>query len=737
MTMAVAEALAGPENEEAEIDIRHFVRRGPDGTCSLDAVVAGIHCGSCVNRIESALRTQPGVISARANLTSRQLALTWYEGQADAARLLARIEKLGFHAVPLAAERPAVDEQARLLLRTMAVAGFATTNIMMISVAVWSGLVTDMGLSTRVFMHWVSALIALPAVVYAVRPFLASAWSALRARQVNMDVPITLGVLLTTAISLQETLSGGDYVYYDAAVSLLFVLLVGRYLDRVARGRAQSAAEQLVVLQGVVGHVIGPDGAIAAVPARQLVAGMRIRVAPGDRLPADGEVERGESDLDMALVTGETTPVSVRAGAMVLAGTINRTGTLTVRVRAAGEDTTVAEMRRLMGLAEQGRARFVRIADRAARLYAPMVHGLALATFLFWVFVMGMAWQPALVIAVSVLIVTCPCALGLAVPVAQVVAAGALFQRGVLIKAADGLERLAAVDTVVFDKTGTLTTGAMTLESTTASADQIQLAATLAAHSRHPLCRALTRHAPPSRMDLSVKETPGQGLATELAGETLRLGRREWCGVTEAGAASGPELWFRQGQQEPVGFFFQDTLRVDSATVIAALQRAGLAIELLSGDREDVVRAVARGAGILRWEAGVTPAGKVARLNAMAANGHRVLMVGDGLNDAPALATAHASLSPATAADISQAAADAVFQGALLRPVLETIEVARATQRRVRENFAMAAIYNAAAIPLAMAGMVTPLIAALFMAASSLAVTVNALRLRRARRVRA
>jgi Cu2+-exporting ATPase len=467
-----------------------------------------------------------------------------------------------------------------------------------------------------------------------------------------------------------------------------------------------------------------------------LQAGMTVLVAPGSRLPADGIVTRGRSDLDTSLVTGETTPQAVAPGDKVFAGMLNRTAALTATVTAAGDDTLLADMVRLMDAAGQNRARYVRLADRVSRIYAPVVHLAALGTFLLWTVVLGMAWQQALLIAVSVLIITCPCALGLAVPIVQVVANGRLLRRGVVLKAADGLERLAAIDTVVFDKTGTLSLGRLVLASTSGiAADDLALAASVAASSRHPLCRALVRAYGEVKPMADVQEHPGAGLLVKRAEGEIRLGSRSWCGIVGAsadfvpGEADGPELWLAPPRRTPVRFAFVDELRPDAAQVVAALRQRGLHVALLSGDREAVVSAAAQAAGIADWQAACKPADKIARLDALAAAGHKVLMVGDGLNDAPALAAAHVSMSPATAADISQAAADAVFQGDRLDPVREAYDVARRSQRLVLENFVIAIGYNLLAVPLAIAGLVTPLIAAIAMSSSSIAVTVNALRL--------
>ncbi|MBX6322034.1 MAG: heavy metal translocating P-type ATPase, partial [Rhodospirillaceae bacterium] len=421
-------------------------------------------------------------------------------------------------------------------------------------------------------------------------------------------------------------------------------------------------------------------------------------------------------------------------GDLVYAGTGNAAGPLTLEATAVGEATLLSEIGRLMETAEQGRARYVALADRVSRLYAPVVHLLALATFVGWELLSPVPWQQAMLFAVSVLIITCPCALGLAVPAVQVIASGRLFRLGVLLKSGTALERLGTVDTVVFDKTGTLTRGSLTLRDRPGDGEALRLAASMAARSRHPLAKALVRAVPDVAPAEDVREVAGQGLVLDTPRGEIRLGSRRFCGVVESPDESdGPELWLTRPGAAPLRLAFADTLRPDAIQVISHLKKSGYIVELLSGDRESVTRPLAAALGIERWQAGCTPADKLRRLEALKAEGRRVLMVGDGLNDAPALAAATVSLSPTTAADITQTAADTVFQGERLSPVLAVLAVARRAQGLVRQNFRFAFVYNALMVPLAVAGLVTPLIAAAAMSASSILVIANALRLGRMR----
>jgi Cu2+-exporting ATPase len=717
-------------------DAAFYARREADGAVTLRAMIEGIHCGGCVARIERALAAHPAVLSARVNLSTRRLALRW-RGAAELAEVLAgRVSALGFKVVPYDPARLARGDQAAegALLRALAVAGFAAANVMLMSVAIWAGRVEGMEPTTRDMLHWFSALIALPALIYSARPFFHSAWGALRRRSVNMDVPIAVGVTLTAAMSLFETLHGAEHAYFDSAISLVFFLLLGRYLDLRARGQARSAAERLLALDARSVTIVEKDGTTGTVPAERVTAGALVLVAPGERIGVDGVVADGRSDVDASLITGESVPVAVKPGDTVHAGAVNLGAPLRVTARAAGENTLLAEIVRLMEAAEQKKSRYVALADRVSRLYAPVVHLMALATFAGWWLAVGASWQSSLVNAIAVLIITCPCALGLAVPAVQVIATGRLMRRGILLKSGTALERLATVDTVVFDKTGTLTLGRPTLVNRDEIAPAaLRLAAGMARNSAHPLARALAQAAPEAPALEGTREISGSGLVLATSAGDIRLGSRAWCGIGEDEGEAAMELWLARPGEAPLRFAFADAPRSDAAEVIGELKRRGYRVSLISGDRKPAVAVVAAALGIEDWQARVMPADKTSYLAALARADRKVLMVGDGLNDAPALAAAHVSVSPSSAADISQTAADAVFQGAKLAAVLELLGTAAAARALIRQNIAAAIAYNVVAVPVAVVGLLTPFLAAIAMSGSSLAVVGNALRLARRR----
>lgn len=693
-----------------------------------DFAVPDIRCAGCIAKLEQGLVRDRRIAAARVNFTEKRVHLSCVS-DAEMPDLIGAFTNLGFEAHPIGKGSEGIDAEAetsRELLRAVAVSGFAMMNVMLLSVSVWSGAAG----ATRDLFHWLSALIALPTVAYAGRPFFRSAWRAVRHGRTNMDVPISIGVLLVCAISLYETATSGAHAYFDGAVMLLFFLLCGRWLDSVMRDRARGGVTALLRNMGTGAMIVEADGRTRWMDATALQPDMAMLVAAGERLSADGVVISGASRLDLSLLTGESAPQGVHFDDRVHAGTLNLDAPIRVRVTAAGADTALADIARLMGEAAQGKSRYVRIADRAARLYAPAVHCLALMAFASWM-IAGAGWHHSLLIAAAVLIITCPCALGLAVPAAQIVAAGELMRRGVLIKDGSALERLAEVDLALVDKTGTLTLGrpeALDLDQLDIGIQSLLLA--LAQASRHPLSEALTRGLQardviPVEID-ALRETPGFGIEARWAGNSVTLGRPQSFGAddalaTELAVAGRPVATIR----------FADRLRPDAQTTVAALRGEGIGAMILSGDRAEAVAPVARELGLTAQTA-MSPQDKLAAIGRQAAQGRRVLMIGDGLNDGPALAAGHASIAPGSASDVGKNAADCIFLGDRMMPVVQTIRMARRTQAIVRQNFMAAICYNVIAVPLAFLGVVTPLIAAIAMSGSSLIVVGNALRLKRA-----
>lgn len=718
-------------------DFTHFVQQLDGGMARIDLAVDGMRCAGCMAAIEGGLTAVPNVTRARVNLTNKRVAVEWPDGTVDPACLIDTLAELGYPAYPFQAGRLEAAEaaEAKFLLRCLGVAAFAAMNVMLLSVSVWSGNLTDITAEQRDFFHWLSALVALPAIAYAGQPFFRSAVRALVRGQLNMDVPITIGVVLALAMSVAETLHHAEHAYFDSAIMLLTFLLAGRFLDQNMRARARSFAGNLAALKADTVVKFISDQDIQEVPAASVRPGDVVLVRPGERVGVDGLVIAGRSDVDQSLITGETTPVAVGPESTVYAGTLNGSGTLRLWVSAGPAGSLLDTVIRLVEQAAQVRSRYVRLSERAAKLYAPMVHLTALLTMLGWL-AAGASWHDAVVTAIAVLIITCPCALGLAIPAVQVVASGALFRSGVLLNAPDAIERLAAAQTVVFDKTGTLTLpDAAVVNATSVPPEMLALAGRLALASHHPLAAAVARAAGAKWPLDGASEEPGRGVRAEVDGVEVRIGSAEFCDAqcqVEDLALTDPQasaIAFRHGDARCV-FAVRQQLRIDAVSVMGRLKRAGLGIEILSGDRAAAVAPVARELGVEQWHAAQNPADKIARIAALKREGRNVLMVGDGLNDAPSLAAADVSLSPTSAVHLTQAAADALVLGERLTGVADAIAIARRARRVMQENLCLAIVYNAIAVPVAILGFATPLIAALAMSGSSLLVTANALRAR-------
>jgi Cu2+-exporting ATPase len=684
-------------------------------------VVPGMHCAGCMAKVERALVAVPGVDAARVNLTARQVRVD-HAAAVTVPQLVDALGNVGFASQPRGDDLDTAPSAVKPLLAPLAVAAFACMNVMLLSVSIWSG---AQG-ATRDLFHWLSAGIGVPAIVYAGQPFFTSAWGALKRRTTNMDVPISIGVTLATGLSLWETMHHGEEAWFDGTLMLLLFLLAGRALDAAMRDRARAGVDALLRQAAPGAMVLAPGGGLDWLAAQDLVPGMTMRLAAGERLAADGEIVSGESRFDQSLLTGESAPIAARAGDAVLAGTLNLEAPVDVRVTAAGQGTTLAEIARLMAASGQVRSAYVRIADRASRLYAPAVHTLAAVTFAGWMMA-GAGLHQSLVYAIAVLIITCPCALGLAVPVAQVVACGALMKRGIMVKDGSALERMATVNRVLLDKTGTLTMGRPLPDSAVLDAlpaDAAAVALGLASHSRHPLSRALAealaaRGLRPAELT-HVQEQAGQGVRALWHGAAVALRRPE--------AASGIATTLDIAGQPAWLIPFSDRLRPGAAAALARLEALGVGATILSGDNATAVADVARETGLAGVGA-ASPQDKQQAITQLQAEGYTVLMAGDGLNDGPALAAADASIAPGTASDVGRQAADLVFLGDGLDAIPRAIAASRRTMRVVQQNFVMAIGYNLFAVPLAMAGHVTPLIAAVAMSTSSLVVIANSLRL--------
>ncbi|MEM7004528.1 MAG: heavy metal translocating P-type ATPase [Pseudomonadota bacterium] len=718
--------LAPPTRTSHRTDFSAFVRE-TGGVRKLSLSIRGAKCGGCISKIERAVTDLSGVTSARINLSTGDLSLTG-DDRLSANEIAETVTNLGYGVSAQSTDKAAESQKSeeRKLLIAMGVAGFAAANIMLLSISVWGGH-SEMGEQTRSVFHAISGLIAFPVVLFSGRHFFSSAWGALRHRSVNMDVPISLAIWLAFGVSVWETANGGEHAYFDACVMLLFFLLIGRFLDARLKRRAFAAAHELAALRNRTVSLL-TDGNIEAVRSDEIKSGDRIFVAPGEQAVIDMEIVSGGADIDESLVTGESLPRFAGTGSIMYSGSVNLGDALEGVAVSAAADSLLADIASLLDVGEQRRSTYRRIADRAVSLYVPFVHTTAFLAFSGWL-IAGASVREAILIAASTLIITCPCALALAAPVAQMVAAGRLFKMGAYLKSGDALERLADIDHVVFDKTGTLTFGTPKWSPSEEARAILEDAAMLARASLHPLSRALVTSAGPGPIAKDVEEFPGKGLKAVVGNVEHRLGSAEWIGADGNHRPSGPTLWYKRGEAKPVPFQFEDAAQENAEQVVSELQARDLDVEILSGDRSTAVGAMAERLGIGIWTAAASPQDKAERLETLKSNGKKVLMVGDGLNDAAALSLAHAALAPGGAIDVSQASADAVYSKGL-SSIPKILNIANSAKTTMLQNFGLAAAYNVVAVPIAVTGHVTPLIAAIAMSASSLIVTLNAIRMR-------
>ncbi len=689
----------------------------PDATSSLpthELVLPTIHCMACIKSVEGILTDQPGIMSARVNLSRKRVAIFASQGE-DPTAWIEALTKSGFEAYEA---RQSLDSasDAKLLLR-LGVAGFAMMNVMLLSVAVWSGA----GGTTRELFHWIAAAIALPTALFCAEPFFRHAASALRAGRLNMDVPISLAIILASVMSLYETFTGGEHAYFDAALSLTFFLLAGRYLETRMRQSARSAAADLAALEpGRVTCLV--DGERVSRPVDEVKVNDVLALAAGARVPVDGYLKEGQAQVDRSALTGESEPVSLAAGGELISGDVLLTGPHEVIATRAAQHSTLRKMIELAERAEGARTRYTGLADKAAKIYAPLVHGLALAGFLGWYFWSGDLHHAAMV-AISTLIITCPCALGLAVPAVATVATGRMYRKAILVKSETALERLAEVDTVVFDKTGTLTRASLSVPKDLPRAEKAVLK-TLAAASDHPLSASLVHalgNEPSVELD-QIKEQPGRGLEASWQGMPVAFGSGRWLGSDAATCLRVGSRIYALAHKEDIA--------PGAIETVAALQKQGFEVHMLTGDKRAHADHCAAQLHLGNVHSELQPADKLEIVQGLEAKGQRVLMVGDGLNDTLALSAAHASAAPGNALEASQNAADVVFLNGDLTRLLDALRISKRSVRRILENFGLAGTYNAISIPLALAGFATPLLAALAMSTSSILVTLNALRVR-------
>lgn len=751
-------ALLGPPPEPPkDIEIYDFDEVQQEfTTCSGDIrdihlLVEGIHCPACVWLIERGLQRTPGVISANVNLAAKRLHLRWDNSRSKLSDLIRALARIGYAAVPYDPESAegAIKKANRTMLFRLFFAGFAMMNMMWISIALYSGANRD---EFRQFFHWMGLLLATPTLFYSGYPFFRGALGGLRVGHLTMDLPIAIGLSVTYAYSFYVTAGKSTIgeVYFDTVTNLTFVILIGRYLEGMFRHQAVSATRRLMELQPRVATVMC-DGQEKMTPIRGVKLGDHVLIKPGYKVPVDGVVVEGHSTVDESMLTGESVPVSKSAGAQVSSGTINVGGALLVEVRALLQDTVLSKIIRLVEEAQSSKAPIQRLADTIVPWFVLVTIICAITTFFIW---NSRDFEIALMAATSVLIITCPCALGMATPMSIAVASGLGAKHGILIKNGLVLETLSKVTHFVFDKTGTLTEGKMSVAQVqlapgVSQQQALSYAAAVERYSEHSVARAITAYAEEQKQpyrDLAVSDfhaTAGLGVAANVAGQQVLLGSASWLirsGIVpdsvlqarahEMEAQAMSCVYMAQGGRQVAIIGLADKLRGDARQLVDELREAGIALTLLSGDRRPVAEAIARQLGGMEVIAEVLPQDKDRVIRELQQNGAVVAMVGDGVNDAPALIRADVGIALGSGTDVSVESADIVLMHNELDKVRLATLLSRRTLLTIKQNIGLSFVYNAIMVPLAMMAKVSPLVAAITMPVSSLIVIGNAARIR-------
>lgn len=704
-------------------------------TCLL---IEGISCAACGWLIEKHLKTLPGVAEASLNLSNHRPQVRWSDSQLPLSALLKALRKIGYAGHPYKADEAAerLASENRRAMRQLGVAGLLWMQVMMAAMATWPEFNIDLSPELDTILRWVSLFLTTPIVFYCCGQFFRGALRDLRTRHLTMDVSVSLAIGGAYVAGIWSTVTGVGELYFDAVGMFALFLLAGRYLERRARERTAAATAQLVNLLPASCLRLDGQGHSERILLSELKVGDRVLVPPGALLPADGRILQGQSSVDESLLTGEYLPLPRREGDAVTAGTLNVEGPLTLEVQALGDDTRLSAIVRLLERAQADKPRLAEVADKVAQWFLIIVLGAAAIVGLVW-------WQidpqRAFWVVLSLLVATCPCALALATPTALTTATGSLHKLGLLLTRGHVLEGLNQIDTVIFDKTGTLTEGRLTLNAihTLGSLDRdacLGLAAALENRSEHPIARAFGR-APQAAGQ--VDSIPGRSLEGRVGEHLLRIGQPDF--VAELSGQPTPAIPGDQGQwlllgdeQRPLAWFvLDDRLREDAPALLDACRERGWKLLLLSGDSSPMVAGIARELGIDDARGGLTPDAKLDVLRQLHQQGHKVLMLGDGVNDVPVLAGADISIAMGSATDLAKTSADAVLLSNRLDSLVQAFALARRTRRIIIENLAWATLYNGLVLPFAALGWITPLWAAFGMSVSSLLVVLNALRLAR------
>ncbi len=738
---------------ENELDILEFISITQNNECQVDLMVQGLHCGACIWLIENLLKKQSNVIDARINLTQKTLRIKWIGDKKYGNDLVKLISKIGYKLFP--ADQEILDKIEEKfdnkLFKSLAVAGFGAGNIMLFSLPLWFDSNFEINGATRKLLHLLSSIIALPVLIYSGRIFFISAFKSLRLRLPNMDLPISIAIFLASIVSIIQTFRGGQNVYFDSAVMLVFFLLIGRYLDFKARKKAFNIASEFSMLQAGFGRV-EIDKKIRVLPIKELCENMILIVAVGEKIACDGIVIQGQSHIDNSLISGESIPEKVQKNSLVYGGSINLSSPLQIKITKNSQNGVLSQIINLISNIENKKNIYVRIADKFSKYYTPIIHILALITFIFWYFYFKSNWEIALMNATAVLIITCPCALALAIPIAQTIAISNFLKRGIIMKNGESLEKINNIEYIIFDKTGSITIGKPILKNIYEIEDEnikklnsedekfyLKIAVSMAKFSKHPISQSLCNSFDGELDNVEVKEYSGNGLEAYFGEKKALLGSADFCKIYNENSQiilQNPQSEFSANlkcymnfNNKKIIFTFDDELKSDAKIVVDFLKKINKKIILLSGDNENEVRRIAKITGIEKFYWQKNPLEKAQILQELNAKNIKFMMIGDGLNDAPSLALSTVSVSFSKAIDISQNIADIIINSSKLNPLISIFLYSKSTLKIMKQNLILALIYNIFALPFAMAGYVVPLIAAIAMSSSSLLVVINSLRL--------
>ena len=745
----VPEFLRESEIYDAEEIRKQYVHRLDSDTSEVSLILEGITCAACIWLNEQTIAALPGVLQVQVNYATQRALVRWDDERIKLSEILQAIRRIGYRALPYNAQQQQESHRAerRRQQRRLAVAGLFGMQVMMLSISLYAGAWSGMEQSFEQFFRWLSLGLTLPVVGYAAIPFFNAAWRDLKQRRVSMDLPVSVAILVAFSSSCLATWNAAGEIYFDSVVMFVFFLSASRYFEAMARQRCAASIEQMAQSLPLIATPIDSNGvAQAVVPAATLAIGDRVLIRPGETVPADGVLVDGFSALDESLLSGESNPRDKQPGDSLLGGSINVTHPLQMEVTAVGANTVMAEIQRSIERAQADKPPLARLADRIAARFISLVLLIVVAVASYWWFAGSEQWFE---IALAVLIVSCPCALSLATPTAISATLGRMQSRGLLIKRSMAMEKLNHVTHVVFDKTGTLTQGKPVLKQvlctkTLDAAECLAIAASLEQHSAHPLAQALLHAADRSGVHevTAIVSTAGGGLCGAIDGQQYCIGNYDF--IRQQTRVDMPTDWLTSIASEAVTavfltranealamFTFVDEMREDALATVASLRALGKSVLLMTGDRAPAARLVAAQAEIDDWRAQMSPQQKMEAVQSLQAEGAKVLMVGDGINDAPVLAAADVSIAMAGASSLAKVNADIVLMRDRLQGVEQLFDMAARTRRIIRQNMSWALLYNFAAIPAAAMGLVAPWFAALGMSLSSLLVVINAMRLTR------